>query len=150
MPKRTNAARPPRQSPHKPSSSAAWRLIIADDHKLFRLSMRDVLESEPGFRIIAEAKDGQEAIHLCRLHRPDLVIMDARMPRVNGFEATRTIKEELPRTKVVLASVYYDDDPLIVSAAVRAGADDYVLKMSPIQELVDTIREVLRGAPQYP
>ena len=64
--------------------------------------MRSLLNSEPDLRIIDEAKDGQESIELCRLQRPDLVIMDVRMPKVNGLEATQTIKEELPTTKVLI------------------------------------------------
>jgi DNA-binding NarL/FixJ family response regulator len=110
--------------------------------------MRSLLDSQPDLRIIDEAKDGQEVIELTRLQRPDLVLMDVRMPKVNGLEATRTIKEELPTTKVLIWSAY--EDPLFVSEAVRAGADGYVLKLSPVQELLDAIRGVLRGDSQYP
>ena len=110
--------------------------------------MRSLLDSEPDLRIIDEAKDGQESIELTRLQRPDLVIMDVRMPKVNGLEATQTIKEELPTTKVLIWSAY--EDPLVVSDAVRAGADGYVLKLSPVQELVDAIRGVLRDESQCP
>jgi NarL family two-component system response regulator LiaR len=117
---------------------------------LFRVAIRDVIDTEPRFRVIGEAKDGQEAIELCRLQRPDLVLMDARMRRVNGFEATRTIKEELPKTKVLIVTMFYDDTPVFVSEAVRSGADGYVLKLSPIQQLLDSMRGVLRGATQYP
>jgi DNA-binding NarL/FixJ family response regulator len=74
--------------------------------------------------------------------------MDVRMPKVNGLEATQTIKEELPTTKVLIWSAY--EDPLLVSDAVRAGADGYVLKLSPVQELVDAIRGVLRDESQCP
>jgi DNA-binding NarL/FixJ family response regulator len=110
--------------------------------------MLSLLEIEPDLRIIDEAKDGQETIELTRLQRPDLVLMDVRMPKVNGFEATRIIKEELPTTKVLIVSAY--EDPLLVSEAVRAGADGYVLKLSPMQVLVDAIRGVLGGESQYP
>jgi DNA-binding NarL/FixJ family response regulator len=110
--------------------------------------MRSLLDSQPDLRIIDEAKDGQEVIELTRLQRPDLVLMDVRMPKVNGLEATRTIKEELPTTKVLIVSAY--EDPLFVSEAVRAGADGHVLKLSPVQELLDAIRGVLRGDSQYP
>jgi two-component system response regulator NreC len=110
--------------------------------------MRSLLDSQPDLRIIDEDKDGQEVIELTRLQRPDLVLMDVRMPKVNGLEATRTIKEELPTTKVLIWSAY--EDPLFVSEAVRAGADGYVLKLSPVQELLDAIRGVLRGESQYP
>jgi DNA-binding NarL/FixJ family response regulator len=109
--------------------------------------MRSLLDSQPDLRVIVEAKDGQEAIELCRLQRPDLVLMDVRMPTVNGFEATQIIKEELPTTKVLIVSAY--EDPLLTSEAVRAGADGYVLKLSVVQELVDAIRGVLRGESHY-
>ena len=110
--------------------------------------MRSLLDSQPDLRVIVEAKDGQEAIELTRLQRPDLVLMDVRMPTVNGFEATQIIKEELPTTKVLIVSAY--EDPLLTSEAVRAGADGYVLKLSPVQELVDGIRGVLGGESRYP
>jgi DNA-binding NarL/FixJ family response regulator len=90
--------------PNSTSSSSA-RIIIADDHELVREAMRSLLHSEPDLRIIDEAKDGQEIIELTRLQRPDLVIMDVRMPKVNGLEATQTIKEELPTTKVLIWSL---------------------------------------------
>src|SRR5918998_4126744 len=130
------------------SASSPARIIIADDHELVREAMRSMLNSEPDLQIIDEAKDGQEAIELTRLQRPDLVIMDVRMPKVNGLEATQTIKEELPTTKVLIWSAY--EDPVLVSDAVRAGADGYVLKLSPIQEQLEAIRGVLGGESQYP
>jgi DNA-binding NarL/FixJ family response regulator len=136
------------QSPNNTSaSSSSTRIIIADDHDLVREAMRSLLNSEPDLRVIDEAKDGQETIELTRLHRPDLVLMDVRMPKVNGLEATRKIKEELPTTKVLIVSAY--EDPLLVSEAVRAGADGYVLKLSLVQEQLDAIRGVLGGEPQY-
>ena len=110
--------------------------------------MRALLDREPDLQIIDEAKDGQQTIDLTRLHRPDLIIMDVRMPTVNGLEATQMIKEELPTTKVLIWSAY--EDPVLVSESVRAGADGYVLKLSPVQELLDAIRGVLRGESQYP
>jgi DNA-binding NarL/FixJ family response regulator len=105
--------------------------------------MRSMLRSEPDLQIIGEAKDGQETIELCRLQRPDLVIMELRMPRVNGFRATQTIKKERPTTKVLIVSAY--EHPLFLSEAVRAGADGYVLKVSPLPEILNAIRGVLRG-----
>jgi len=102
-----------------------------------------MLRSEPDLQIIGEAKDGEESIELCRLQHPDLVIMELRMPRVNGFRATQTIKKELPTTKVLIVSAY--EHPLFLSEAVRAGADGYVLKVSPLPEILNAIRGVLRG-----
>src|SRR5215212_1070715 len=134
----------PNNTPSSASSSA--RIIIADDHELMRGAMRSLLDSQPDLQIINEAKDGQEAIELTRLQRPDLVLMDVRMPKMNGFEATRTIKEEFPTTKVLMMSAY--EDPGLDSEAVRVGADGYVLKLSLIQELVAAIRGVLGGESQ--
>ena len=78
------------------------KIIIANAHALARESIRKMLESEPHLQVLAEARDGQEVIELCRLQHPDLVLMDVRMPKVNGFEATRIIKAELPTTKVLM------------------------------------------------
>jgi len=136
------------QSPNNTSSSSPARIIIADDHEWVREVIRSILKSEPDLRIIDEAKDGQETIELARLHRPDLVLIDVSMPPVDGFVVTQMIKEELPTTKVLIVSAY--EDSLVISEAVGAGADGYVLKLSLVQELVDAIRGVLRGESQYP
>ena len=135
------------QSPDNTSSSPA-RIIIADDNEWVREVIRSILKSEPDLRIIDEAKDGQETIELACLHRPDLVLIDVSMPPVDGFVVTQMIKEELPTTKVLIVSAY--EDSLVISEAVGAGADGYVLKLSLVQELVDAIRGVLRGESQYP
>jgi DNA-binding NarL/FixJ family response regulator len=124
------------------------RLLVVDDHDLLRESMRAMLESEPDLLVVGEAKDGQEAIELCRLHRPDLVVMDVRMPRVNGFEATRKIKEELCAIRVLIVSAY--DDVGFVSDAMRAGAEGYVLKLAPLKEILEAVRGVLGGELRYP
>ncbi len=110
--------------------------------------MRSVLNRQPDLQIIDEAKDGQEAIELCRLQRPDLVLMDVGMPKVNGFEATRIIKAELPTTKVLMLSAHFDS--FFASEVERAGADGYVTKLCTVQELVDATRGVLRSESQYP
>jgi DNA-binding NarL/FixJ family response regulator len=134
---------------HSPNNSSSFaRIIIADDHELVRESTRSMVEIEPDLRIIDEAKDGQETIELCRLQRPDLVLMDVGMPKVNGLKATQMIKEELPTTKVLIVSAY--EDPIFVSEAIRVGADGYVLKLSTAQELLDAIGGALRGESQYP
>src|SRR5215213_7281547 len=131
-----------------PAPPSLTRVIVVDDHDLLRESLRSMLECEGDLQIVDEAKDGQEAIELCRLHRPDLVLMDVRMPKVNGLEATQMIKDELPTTKVLLTSA--SENSVWISEAVKAGADGYVLKLSPVQELTDAIRGVLRGESQYP
>jgi two-component system, NarL family, nitrate/nitrite response regulator NarL len=126
-------------------ASAAATLIIADDHELLRGSMRDLLRREPDFRVIDEAKDGQEAIELCRLHRPDLVLMDISMPRVSGLEATQAIKEERPATKVLIMSAKH----IGTTEVLRRGAEGYISKLAPLKDLLEAIRWVLRGESQH-
>ena len=135
----------------KPATHEEAKIIIADDHELTRESLRSMLESvasEPPLQILAEAEDGQEVIELCRLQRPDLVLMDVGMPKVNGLEATQAIKAELPTTKVLMLSAHFD--AFLVSEVKRAGADGYVTKLCTVQELVDAIRGVLQDGSQYP
>jgi DNA-binding NarL/FixJ family response regulator len=139
------------QSPNRtaaPPSTYPARLLIVDDHDLLRESMRLMLESEPDLQVVDEAKDGQEAIELCRLHRPDLVVMDVRMPRMNGFEATRKIKEERWATRVLMVSAHGNAG--FVSEAKRVGAEGLVLKLAPLREILQAVREALEGGPQYP
>ena len=125
------------------ASSSSKLVVIADAHELLRESMRSMLSHEPDLLIIDEARDGREAIELCRLHRPDLVLMEASMPTMTGLEATRAIKEELPGTKVLIVSAY--ESVAFISEAVIAGAEGYVSKLAPLQELLEAIRGVLRG-----
>ena len=130
-----------------PATPSFARLIVVDDHDLLRESLRSMLECEGDLQIVDEAKDGQEAIELCRLHRPDLVLMDVRMPRVDGFEATRRIKEELGTTKVLMMSAYNNHE--YVTQAIRAGAEGYVPKLASLKELHEAVREVLCGEFRY-
>ena len=130
-----------------PAPPSLARVIVVDDHDLLRESLRSMLECEGDLQIVDEAKDGQEAIELCRLHRPDLVLMDVRMPRVDGFEATRRIKEELGTTKVLMMSAYNNHE--YVTQAIRAGAEGYVPKLASLKELHEAVREVLCGEFRY-
>src|SRR5215208_1669467 len=130
-----------------PAPPSLTRVIVVDDHDLLRASLRSMLECEGDLQIVDEAKDGQEAIELCRLHRPDLVLMDVRMPRVDGFEATRRIKEEVGTTKVLMMSAYNNGE--YVSEAIRAGAEGLVLKLCSLEELREAVRAVLCGEFRY-
>jgi DNA-binding NarL/FixJ family response regulator len=120
------------------------RVLIADDHALFRAGIRVILSSRPDIEVVGEAGDGEEAIALCRKTHPDLVMMDLTMPKLDGIEATRTIKAEFPRTSVLILTAFADEDLLM--EAVRAGAAGYVVKDSvgPI-ELLDAVRGILNG-----
>jgi DNA-binding NarL/FixJ family response regulator len=120
------------------------RVLIADDHALFRAGIRVILSSRPDIEVVGEAGDGEEAVALCRKMHPDLVMMDLTMPQVDGIAATRTIKAEFPRTSVLILTAYADEDLLM--EAVRAGAAGFVVKDSvgPI-ELLDAVRGILNG-----
>ncbi len=102
-----------------------------------------MLSDEPNLEVVGEAEDGQEALELCRKIRPDLVLMDVRMPRMDGIEATRAIKDELPAVRVLIVTSHQDPDYLL--EAVGAGAAGYVLKDATRQWLLDAIRRVLAG-----
>ena len=120
------------------------RVLIADDHALFRAGIRVILSSRPDIEVVAEAADGGEAVDLCRKSHPDLVMMDLTMPKVDGIAATRTIKAEFPRTSVLILTAYADEDLLM--EAIKAGAAGFVVKDSvgPI-ELLDAVRGILNG-----
>jgi len=119
------------------------RLLIADDHALVREGLRTMLSGEDGIQVIAEAKDGQEALSTCRDLRPDLVLMDVRMPVMDGLEATRRIKEEMPQTSVVMVTMHENPDYLF--EAVKAGAAGYVLKDASGERLLGAVRRTLEG-----
>jgi DNA-binding NarL/FixJ family response regulator len=127
------------------ASTIARRVLIADDHALVREGIRMMLTGEPGIEVIAEAQNGREALELCRELRPDLVLMDVRMPEMDGLEATRAIKGELPTTSVLV--VTSNESPDYLLDAIRAGAAGYVLKEATRSELIDSVLKVLGGEP---
>lgn len=124
-------------------SEEAIRVLICDDHALFRRGLMMVLEEEDGVEVIAEAADGAEAIELATRHAPDVVLMDVRMPDISGIEATRTIREEMPATRIIMLTVSDDEDDLF--EAIKAGATGYLLKEISIDEVADAIRAVVTG-----
>src|SRR5215218_6583430 len=119
------------------------RLLIADDHALVREGLRTMLSGEDGLSVIAEAHNGAEALSICRQQRPDLVLMDVRMPVMDGLEATRKIKEEMPKTSVVMVTMHENPDYLF--EAVKAGAAGYVLKDASGERLLGAVRRTLEG-----
>ena len=121
------------------------RLLIADDHALVRSGLRSMLGREPGIEIVGEARNGREAVELCRSLRPDLVLMDVRMPEMDGLEATRTIKRELHETGVLMVTMHENRDYML--EATKAGAAGYVLKDAARDELVGAVWHVARHAP---
>lgn len=117
------------------------RLLIAEDHALVREGLRLMLCNEPGLEIVAEASGGVEAVEACRELEPDLVLMDVRMPGMNGLEATREIQRATPSVKVLVISTREQTDYML--EALRSGASGYLYKDSNRREFVAAIREVL-------
>jgi len=129
--------------PETPPLERRGRIIIADDHELARLGLRTMLEPEPDLEVIGEAATGREAVALSSQLQPDLVLMDIRMPDMDGLMATRAIKEELPRTSILIVTLSEDPDYLL--EALRVGAAGFVLKDSSAEELIRAVRSVARG-----
>jgi two-component system NarL family response regulator len=119
------------------------RVLVADDHAVFRRGLEMVLASEDDITVIAEADDGQQAVNLALELAPDLILMDVRMPVLSGIEATRTIKERLPDAKIVMLTISDEEDDLY--EAIKAGADGYLLKEISIDEVAEAVRSVHAG-----
>jgi DNA-binding NarL/FixJ family response regulator len=122
-------------------AAAPAQLLIVDDHDLMRETTRLMLEGEQDLEVVGEAVNGRHALELCRQLRPDLVLMDVRMPEMDGLTATRAIKEELPAISVLLVTAYESDDYRWEGAS--AGAAGYILKDAPRQQLLEAVRKAL-------
>ena len=122
---------------HRPS-----RVLICDDHELARSGLRAMLAGDPSLVVIGEASNGLEALQFCRLDLPDLILMDVRMPTLDGLGATRAIKTEFPTISVIIVTIYENPDYLF--QALKAGVAGYILKDATQQQLVNTVRQVLR------
>jgi DNA-binding NarL/FixJ family response regulator len=121
------------------------RVLLAEDHVITRQGIRRVLEDEPGIEVVGEAGDGEEAVQLATETKPDVIVMDIAMPKLNGIEATRRIKAVLPTTAVLILSAYDDDE--YVFGLLEAGAAGYLLKTVGGDELVRAVRSVFNGEP---
>jgi DNA-binding NarL/FixJ family response regulator len=119
------------------------KILLAEDHKLLREGLKSILASDTEFQIVGEAQDGQEAIRLIRVVKPDVVLLDLTMPRLDGFSVLRAIKGECPETRVLVLTVHESDQ--YVHEAFRAGADGYCLKDASRDELLMAIRSTLGG-----
>lgn len=125
--------------------STPARVLIAEDHALVREGLRLMLSDERGLEIVAEASDGREAVEACNGIEPDLVLMDVRMPVMNGLEATRRIRRDKPSVKILMISTREQTDYLL--EAIRSGASGYLFKDSNRREFVSAIHEVLDEEP---
>jgi DNA-binding NarL/FixJ family response regulator len=119
------------------------RILLADDHKLVRAGIRSLLERLPGIQVVGEASDGREALRLAAQHQPQVVLMDIAMPRLSGLEATRQLKKLSPNARVIILSIYSDEEH--VWQALRLGAAGYLLKGAFVEELELAIRSVANG-----
>ena len=119
------------------------RLLVVDDHAFMRVAINAILTMDSSLEVVGEAKDGQEAIERCQELHPDLILMDVSMPRVNGLEATRTIKAQSPETSVLILTAHADQSLLM--DAVKAGAAGFVLKGEHPDHVLDAVRAVLDG-----
>ncbi len=119
------------------------RVLLADDQALFREGIRTLLSVQPDIEVVGEASDGEEAIQLAAKLRPAVVLMDLQMPRLDGVEATRLLRDLVPNCRVIVLTTFEDDE--YVFAGLRAGAVGYLLKDTSAEALVQAIRAAVRG-----
>jgi len=119
------------------------KLLIADDHLIIRQGLRLILETEPDFDLIGEASDGNEALSLCKKLKPDVVLMDLRMPNMDGLTAIEKLRAEQPAVAVVILTTFNEDELML--RGLQAGARGYLLKDTDRSTLFDTIRAAARG-----
>jgi DNA-binding NarL/FixJ family response regulator len=122
---------------------APIRLMIAEDQPLIREALVSMLGQQPDIVVVASAMDGEQAIQLSRGNRPDVILMDLQMPRLDGIPATRKILMEFPLTRIIILTTFDTDD--LVFEAIGAGACSYLLKETPIPEIADAVRAAARG-----
>lgn len=125
------------------SETKSVRLLIVDDHEIFRRGLRALLEPSSEWQICGEAVDGIDAVEQCKSLQPDIVVLDVSMPRLNGLEAARQIKREKPESQIVIITQH--DSPQIRSAALEAGAQAFVTKSAVGSELVAALRKLIQG-----
>jgi DNA-binding NarL/FixJ family response regulator len=119
------------------------KILVADDHEIVRRGLKQLLTAQNGWTVVAEAKNGREAVTLAEQHKPDIVVMDISMPELNGLEATRRIRKELPKTQMVILTLHFSDQ--LVHDIVEAGARGYIMKSDADRDLVTAVEAVSRG-----
>ena len=126
-----------------PTEAAPAGVLVVDDHALLRTGVANIINQEPDLRVVGEAGNGVEALEAYERHRPDVTLLDLRMPLMEGVEAIRRIRDRDPRARVIVLTTYDTDEE--ITRALKAGAKAYVLKDIPADELVRCIRDVLAG-----
>ena len=119
------------------------RLLIVDDHLVVRMGLRSMIDSQADMMVVAEAANGHEAVQLYRQHQPDIVLLDLRMPQLNGVEATKAIRQRFPEALIIVLTTYDGDENIY--RALQAGAHAYLLKDIPREEFLASIRSVYHG-----
>lgn len=119
------------------------RVLLVDDHPAFRTGMAALIENEPDLKVVAEAGDGAQALQFYREQRPDVVLMDLRLPGIGGVETTMAIRKEFPDARVIVLTTFDTDEDIY--RAIQSGAKSYLLKDTPNVELAQTIRAVFAG-----
>lgn len=126
-----------------PKAKAKIRVLLADDHLVVRAGIRQLLEGTDEIQVVAEAGDGMQAQALIKEHKPDVAVLDIKMPEASGIEVTRWVRAHIPEVGVLVLTAY-DDDPYVM-AVLQAGANGYVLKTAQADELVQAVRDVNEG-----
>ena len=129
-------------------SSKQFRVLVADDHYVVRMGLIAVINSEPDLEVVAEAANGQQALDLVRLHQPDLVLLDSRMPVKTGIEVAREVRAQFPQTRSLMLTAF--DGDADIARALEAGVSGYLLKNSTGEQLIPAIRSVLAGEQWIP
>lgn len=120
-----------------------YSVLLVDDHKIMRDGIKTILERTPDFRVVGEAESGSDAVNLSRRLHPDVVVMDIGLPGMNGIEATTEVLRHCPATKVMMLSMYDDENSVV--AAFRSGARAFLLKKASSGDLLDALRTVSKG-----
>ena len=119
------------------------RILLADDHGILRAGLRNLLNADPDFEVIAEAADGIQALELAEQTQPDLILMDISMPNMGGIEVLQQLRGKQNSSKVLMLTVHEDDS--LLKKAIRAGASGYLVKRAAESELINAIRTVMQG-----
>ena len=123
------------------------RVLLADDHAIVRRGLRSLIESQPGFKVVAEAADGLEALRLAEEHQPDAIILDVGMPKLNGIEVAERVQKQPRPPSVIILSMHADESYII--RALAAGARAYLLKDATDEDLLPALRAVASGKPFF-